>query len=235
MKPRFFKRENIYKIIIVLALILTITASVYAIINGRHYFSRRNLRQLENEIKSFGIWSPLAIFGIIFLDILIPPLPIPIPLVEIIAGVILGFWPGAILIWVTQLISSITAFSLSKRIGKFFINGIMKNRIFGFYQQFIKKRGTFAVFVIRATMSAPFSISYMAGLMQMNALGFTVAILLGAIPEVVIFVYLGTLIQQTHIRLWYILITLVILGTIPLIVLLTSKIWPKRSAVDTHK
>lgn len=227
--PRIhFKKEQLYQLIIAIAIILTVVAAIYAIINGRHYFNRRSLRQLQGEITSYGIWSPFIIFFLIFINILIPPLPIPVPFVEIAAGVIFGFWPGVIIVWISQVLSSIATYIFSKHIGKLFLRNLMRSNFLNFFRQFIEKRGAFAIFVIRATMSAPFSVSYLAGFMQVGLLGFTGAIMLGAIPETVLFVYLGTLIQHTRIRLWYIFTFLVILSILPFILLLISKLLPKR-------
>ena len=223
-----FKKEQLYRMIIVIGIILTIIAAVYAIITGRHYFTRRNLLQLQTAISSYGVWSPLIIFFLIFINILVPPLPLPIPLVEIATGVIYGLWPGIILIWITQVISAVTSFVISKYIGKLFLKKLIQSKFLSFFKRFIEKKGALAIFVIRATMSSPFNISYLAGFMQIGFIGFMIATALGIIPETVLFVYLGTLIQHTRIRLWYVFIGLVVVGILPFTVLLVSKLFPKK-------
>lgn len=227
-KRNYLNRELLYRIIIALAIIVTVIAGVYAIMNGRHYFNRRNLRLLDDQILSFGIWAPLVIVFLIFINILIPPIPIPIPLVEIAAGVIFGFWPGVLLVWVSQVLSSVITFLLSRKIGKFFLKKLMNSKFLGFIREFIAKKGALGVFVIRATMTSPFSISYIAGFMDISLLGFTLAMIVGAIPETILFVYLGTLAQHARIRLWYIGIPMVILSLLPLTIFLTTKLLPKK-------
>lgn len=224
-------KEQIYRIIIVLAIIVTVISAIYAIINGRYYFNHRNLRLMQQSITSYGVWSPLIIFALICINTLIPPIPIPIPLIEIATGAVFGLWPGIIIIWVTQVISSIITFFLSRYIGKFFLKKLMQNQFVGFFRQFIQKKGPFAIFVIRATMSSPINISYLGGLMQVGFLGFTIATALGVIPETVLFVYLGTLMQHTRIRLWYIFIGLVVMGIAPFTALLLSRLFSRKKEV----
>ena len=66
----------------VAAVVVTLVAAIYGLVNGRKYFSNRTLRQVGTEIKTFGIWSPLVIFSLMLLAALVPPLPIPMPFLE---------------------------------------------------------------------------------------------------------------------------------------------------------
>ena len=214
-------RKNLYRILIFLAIVATLVASTYAIINGRRYFSNRNLRQIGTELKVFGVWTPLVIFLLILASALIPPLPIPTSFLEISSGIIFGFWPGVILVWLSQIISAIACFLLSQKIGKIFIDKISKFSAFNFFKQFIEKQGALAIFVLRATMTSPFNVSYFAGLMQMKINEFFVATAVGAIPETVLFVYLGTLIsERVRFRLWYVFLGLLILNYLPTLIAL---------------
>jgi uncharacterized membrane protein YdjX (TVP38/TMEM64 family) len=223
------KWERVYKILLTIAIILVIAATIYGVITGRKYFTRRSLRLLEGELKPFGIWSPVAVFGLIFVSILIPPLPIPIPLMEIVCGMLFGFWPGVILAWFAQVTSSIAAFLLSRTIGKRFLQGILKNKFISLYKDAIKEKGALAVFVIRTFMAAPFSISYLVGFMQMNMAGFIVATGFGVIPEATFFVYLGTLILHTRIRLGYIFLIIGLLSlTGPLYIFVANLLKKKK-------
>ena len=205
----------------VAAVVVTLVAAIYGLVNGRKYFSNRTLRQVGTEIKTFGIWSPLVIFSLMLLAALVPPLPIPMPFLEISAGIIFGFWPGAVLILISQIASAIACFSLSKRIGRMFVEKIVNLPVFAFFKQFIEKKGALAVFVFRATMSCPFNISYFSGLISMDSNNFFWASALGSIPETTLFVYIGTLIsQRVRFRLWYVFIILLILNYLPTGILL---------------
>jgi uncharacterized membrane protein YdjX (TVP38/TMEM64 family) len=216
------KAGRTYQTLIIIALVVLIIGSVYTVIHGRHYFNRSHVRRLEGKIDSTGILSPLVVFALILISTLIPPLPLPIPLIEMAAGLLFGFWPAVVLVWFSQLESSLAAFQISRHFRKRLMKKILDSKLFTVYREFIKKKGPLAVFVIRAVMAAPFNISYMAGFMEMNPLSFSLATALGVVPEVLLFVYLGTLVQHTHIRLWYVFILLVILAVGPLVALMMT-------------
>lgn len=222
-------QKDLYRILIVIAITLTLAASVYAVVGERHYFTNRNLRQIGSEIRAYGIWSPIIIFSLIVLSTVIPPLPVPIAFLEISAGIIFGFWPGIILVWGSQVASALTCFALSKKIGRLFVDRISKSQIFAFFKQFVEKRRALAIFVLRATMSSPFNVSYLAGLMQMNGWEFFAASALGVIPEAVLFVFLGTLInERVRFHLWYIFLLLLLLNYLPTLILISVKYLRRR-------
>lgn len=225
----FFNKDRVYKIITIIAFILIIAVSIYVILNGREYFEDRNIGQLIAQVKQFGNWMPIALFGFILVTNLVPPLPIPVPLLEIAAGSIFGFWMGFVFIWISQIISSISAFYLSKFVSKLFLKKILQNRFFVFYNKFIEKRGAFAIFVIRAAMIAPFNMGYLAGFSKISFLKFAIANALGLISESVIFTYFGSLIaNKMHFPVWDIFVILVVLAVAPVLVILGARIWARK-------
>ena len=71
------------------------------------------------------------------------------------------------------------------------------------------------IFITRATLAAPFNIvSFLAGLTNMNVVSFFTATLLGTIPESALYSLLGSVIKVTRIRLWYVYIAVVIVGSV---------------------
>jgi uncharacterized membrane protein YdjX (TVP38/TMEM64 family) len=228
-------KKNIYQILIVIAIFAIVIASVYTVVNGRHYFTNHNLRQIGTELRNYGIWSPIVIFLLILTSALIPPLPLPISFLEISSGIIFGFWPGILLAWFSQIISFIACFLLSQKIGKIFIGKIVNLPIFNFYKQYIEKKGALAIFVFRATLSSPFNISYFAGLIKMNGWKFFIASALGVIPEVVLFVFLGTLIDEhVRFRLWYIFLFLLVLTYLPNLILISINYLKNHKKNEKH-
>lgn len=229
-------RHRYRKVFITVAIILLILFSLYAVTSGRHYFTRRSVRLIEHELNSFGTLSPVILFGLIVISTLIPPLPIPIPLIEIAAGMMYGFVPGIILVWISQMVSSIAAFALSRYVGKRWLKRFLNNPFINFYLRYIDKFGFSAVFIIRAVIAAPFNISYVAGLSRIRNSVFLAATALGILSEVFVFVYIGTLVRNTRIQLWYIFILLVLLGILPLIASMAIKLMTKSPvAQPEHK
>jgi uncharacterized membrane protein YdjX (TVP38/TMEM64 family) len=216
---------TIRKILVALAIIIGVALLVYLIVHGRHYFNRVSLRQMQTVINSYGSWSPVAIIFLIVISTVIPPLPIPIMLIEIAAGLIFGFGNGFLLVWISQIIASLAAFIMTRIIGKSIFRRILENRIFNFYRRYIHNKGPLAVFMIRATMASPLNVvSFLAGLTQMHIIDFTIATILGTIPEALLFSYIGSLLQHTHLRLWYIFVLIVLLSALgPVFMYLESK------------
>lgn len=216
---------TIRKILISLAILIGIAVVVYLIIQGRHYFSRRSIREMQTVINSYGSWAPIALVFSIVISTLVPPLPLPIPLIEMAAGLMFGFGEGFLLVWFSQIIASVGAFIMTRMIGKSIFGRLLENRIFNFYRRYIHNKGPLAVFTIRATMASPFNVvSFLAGLTQMKIRNFTIATILGTIPESLLFSYIGSLLQSMRLRLWYIFILTVILGAIgPILMYLESK------------
>lgn len=215
------------KILIFVTLVLVMIAAISVIVSGREYFTSHNIRILQIQIGSFGILSPLILFTLIFISTLIPPLPIPIPLIEIVAGLMFGFVPGIALIWISQMVSSIAAFTITRHLNTHFFKRFINNPFFNFYKRFIVKRGARGIFVIRSVMAAPFNISYMAGLTTIEFSDFAMATALGILPEAISFVYLGTLVHDSQIHLWYVLVLLVVLAILPLVTTMIVQLFSK--------
>lgn len=221
--PKFLRNKSIRNTLIVLGVIFIITMAIYIILTGRHYFSRRSIREMQSIELSYGSFSPIVVFILILLSTVFPPLPIPVPLVEISAGVLLGFLKGFLVVWPSQIVSSLCAFTISKFLGKHTFNNFFKGRAFIVYRKYIDKNGSKAIFITRALMASPFNIvSYFAGLTQIRYLNFLLATVLGTIPESLLYPYLGSIIKTAHIRLWYVFILLVLLNVFaPVIVMMT--------------
>lgn len=198
-----------------LAIAIILATAIYLVLHGQSYFSRRELKQTRRFIRSFGMLSPLVLLLLILLSTLVPPLPLPIPLLEIAGGMVLGFWGGFVTVWLSQIFSSFAAFQLSRRLGRKFMEKFTHNKIVKFYEAFLKRRGPVAVLMLRATMGTPFnSISYLAGLTQMRIVSFLGATILGTIPEALIFTFIGSRLRSLHLNLWYLFVGVVIIGAI---------------------
>lgn len=201
------KSRNLRKAIYIIGIIIFIALIIYLAYEGRQYFSRHEIRLIRISVTSFGSWTPLAIFGLIFINTMIPPLPIPAPLIEVVAGVTLGFWEGFFVVWISQIITSCSAFIVTRLIGRKFFNKFIENKLFTSYRNFVKEKGSKAVLITRLTMSAPFNfVSFFAGVTSMSFAGFSLATILGTVPESIIYTFIGSILRRTHLSLFYVLI-----------------------------
>ncbi len=214
-KYRHFRIQYLFYII---AVIVALVALVFIITHSRGYFNRRIVRQFQSYISSYGSLSPLILVFLIFISTIIPPLPLPIPLIEIAAGLVFGFWPGFFLVWISQIGSSILAFAVTRLFGNRIFGGILKIRIWSFYRQYLDTNGAITVFLTRVIMASPFNIvSYLSGLSKMGLPGFAAATILGTIPESILFPYIGSRLKEIHLGFGYIftiLISVSITGSI---------------------
>lgn len=209
------KKTRWQSLLWILGIIVLIAVIVYAIIAGRHALSRRNIRLMSGYITSYGVYSPYIVIGLIILSTLIPPLPLPIPIIELAAGYMFGFGPGFFLIWFSQIISSLCAFWATRLVGKRVIMFLRKYAIFRTYEHYVVGHGAMGIFVTRATLSAPMNIvSFLAGLTDMGMFSFFTATFLGTIPESLFYPFIGNLIRSTRIRLWYVWIAILLLGSV---------------------
>jgi uncharacterized membrane protein YdjX (TVP38/TMEM64 family) len=212
----FFKTKKIRKLLLILLVVVCVLATFYFLIHGSNYFSHTGIRQIRNYTKSFGIFAPFIVVFLIFLSTAIPPLPLPVPLVELAAGAVFGFAESALIIWISQIGSSIFAFYIARFLKKrFFGANIIKNSRWDFYRSYLNKKGALAVFLIRFVMAAPFNIiSYLAGLTQINIVSFIIATTLGTIPESLLYSYLGSQIRTLHIKLAYLSLLIIFIGSL---------------------
>jgi uncharacterized membrane protein YdjX (TVP38/TMEM64 family) len=203
------------RVIKICAVVIAAAVVIYLIINARHFFNFRLVRETEQLINSYGIWAPGAAVALIILSTIIPPLPIPVPLIEIAAGLIFGFWEGFVLVWIGQIISSLLAYSSTHIIGRHFLKGFMENKIFAPYKHYIHHGGPLAVFIARITLSAPFNVvSFVAGIMAMDLGKFTIATVFGTLSESLLYPFIGSILRHTRLGLWRIFILVVLLGVI---------------------
>src|SRR5258708_7118018 len=93
----------------ILAVLLSVCIGFFFLFlftHSRTYFGRRVILGEQRYILSYGGWAPVFVFSLILLSTIIPPLPLPVPLIEIAAGFAFGFLPGALVVWISQVLSS---------------------------------------------------------------------------------------------------------------------------------
>jgi len=196
-----FKKKN-FKRIAIIILVTLLLVGLFFLLRNQNFLRRRLLRQFQDYVLSFGPLAPIIIILMIFLNTLIPPLPIPIPMVELASGVIFGFWGGWIVAWFGQIISSFSAFAVTRFLNKTFLSKWINNKRWSFYQEYLNQSGTKAILITRGTMTSPFNIiSFLAGTSSMSWVSFLWATALGVIPETVLYVLIGSQLRYLHIRL----------------------------------
>ena len=231
---KLLKNPKIRRTLVIITIILILAVSVFIILNGNNYFKRRNIRQMQRLVQSFGFLSPLVIVFLILLSTVIPPLPIPVPVVELAAGVVYGFFEGFVVVWIAQVVSSLSAFYISRILRKTVFSSLTQNRSWEPYRQYLNRKGAQAVMITRLLMAAPFNIiSYLAGLTRMELPSFLGATVIGTIPESAIYSFIGSRLRGSHFNLWYVFVLVVGTGAIGIIFTLLMLRSIRRSAKRT--
>ncbi|PWU23698.1 hypothetical protein C5B42_02205 [Candidatus Cerribacteria bacterium 'Amazon FNV 2010 28 9'] len=208
--------------------ILAIVA--YFSIHHPRLIRRSTLRRFEQYTSSYGSLAPIAIFVLMLISTVIPVLPLPTPIIELAAGALFGFVPGFLLIWLSQIISSLAAYVISLFFGKRFFKGLQQRRFWQRSVEYVHEHGVFAVFVSRFTMSSPFNIiSFIAGLAHMNVVSFTIATIGGTILESALYTYIGFELRQGHVSLWLVSIGVLAICIIGVVLLFSFlRAWNKK-------
>ncbi len=90
-----------------------------------YYLNKYGLETLRNEVNKIGIWAPLGIFVLRFTSVIIPALPSTA--YSILAGALLGFEKGILIICMSDLVSCTTSFFIARSFGKNIIRNIFGN------------------------------------------------------------------------------------------------------------
>ncbi len=186
----------------------TVTVIIVAtfLIQNLHPVSSKSINDAQVTISSFGYLAPLAVIFLIFVSTMIPPLPLPIPVIEIAAGLLFGFWKGMAISWIGEIVSSSCAFYFSKIFGKPIVKYLVKHPVFNFHRYSLQRRGAISVFLTRITLINHFNvISFMAGLTSISFVSFLIATSLGILPETILFPFIGSMFRTSEFNLGYIL------------------------------
>ncbi len=124
------KQRRLLSLIRILVIIALFAAAVYLI-------QLYGVSHLRAQVHSMGVWAPLGIILLRFISIVIPALPSTA--YSLLAGALLGFQQGIVVIIVADLLACSTAFFLSRRYGRSLVEKLVGQR-FMFRVEKLSKR-----------------------------------------------------------------------------------------------
>src|SRR5581483_6012722 len=194
-----------WRVILICLAISIGTLLLVLFLGSQRHFYRRSIREIETNVRSLGIFSPIAVIVLVILSTVIPPLPLPIPFIEITAGIIFGFIQGFLLNWIAQVVSSVAAYYVAQRFGKRIMKFFGKQKFLSYYTDYLKKSGAKAILATRATLASPFNIvSFLAGLIEIEFSKFFLATVIGTIPDAALYAFIGSIIRKTRLSLGWV-------------------------------
>lgn len=158
-----------------------------------YYFSmydRFNSENVQEFIRSFGPWAPVA-FAVIY------TVSAPIPLISLVlsplSGLLFGTLWGTILVVGIATLSSLIPFTLSRQLGQEWVASKIKGKkLDEIYQQTAGQGGFAAILMMRLVPVLPWEVqNYVAGLMKISLPAYLIATALGIIPGSFGLVFLG--------------------------------------------
>lgn len=162
---------------------------IFVMIKYGKYIRHIRIHKIMEYIKSYGEFSAF-IFIVIY--VLKPVLFIvPSSIMSIIAGSIYGPYVATILSMIGCFGSATVAFFLAKFLGKSFVDKILRGKALNLDNN-IEKYGFKVMTVMRLSFVFPFDgLSYAAGLTKIKYRDFIFGTILGILPEMVTYSFMG--------------------------------------------
>jgi uncharacterized membrane protein YdjX (TVP38/TMEM64 family) len=182
--------RNKQKALTAIQVIIVITAIVGI---SWYFFSRYdavNKDNIQAFVSGFGIWAPIAYAA---LYIACSPIPFLAPTFSAVGGLLFGAFKGTLIINVVATISAFVPFSLSRRLGRDWVESKLKGKkLDSIYQQSEGDKAFTFIVLLRLIPVLPWEIqNYVAGLTKVKIPTFILGTMLGIIPGSFSLAFLG--------------------------------------------
>ena len=173
----------------IVVLTIVVFFVVYLLYRYGSFIMHPNLKEWGKVLRSYGKYSPLIFIILYSLKPLI--LVIPTSAMSILAGRLFGPWLAFIYTMLSCFFSSTIAFYLARYLGKDFVDKLLKGKSLKFEND-IEKYGFQIMFLMRLSFVFPFDpLSYAAGLSRMKYKDFILGTMIGIIPEMFAYSFIG--------------------------------------------
>lgn len=161
-----------------------------------HYFRHKKIgvNEIKSYLLSYGQWS----VGILLLIYTIKPIFVvtPISVLAVASGLVYGPLYGTIYTMIGAFLSATVGFYIAKYLGEGPVSKLLKGKKFQIEGD-IEKNGFSIILMLRLAFIFPYDpLSYAAGLSKMKYRDFIAGTLIGVLPEMIAYNYLGTSIED---------------------------------------
>lgn len=178
------RRRGILSLLFVTVVVVGVTALV------QQYLPVSDARTLRTWIGQFGVFAPVVFIAIQALQVVVAPIPGQV--VALIGGYLFGPVAGTVYSLTGVLIGSTVAFSLAKRYGRPFVEGVLHEDVVDRFDGFVERVGVPGLLVFVVIPGLPDdAICFVSGLTRWRLRTFIAVVSVGRLPAYVLTVYAG--------------------------------------------
>lgn len=145
---------------------------------------------IERYIRSVGPWGVAVSIGLMVIHSFVP---FPAEFIAVANGMLYGHFWGVVITWSGAMLGAFLAFGLARRLGRPYVERLLKSGSLRAMEQWFDRHGGGAVFVSRFIPVISFNlINYVAGLTRMSWWTFAWSTGLGILPLTVLMVFMGS-------------------------------------------
>lgn len=154
------------------------------------------VEQLMTELQAWvdqnRRWSMLAMTVVLVVGILVM---FPSSLLMMLSGFLFGVIKGFLVVWIATFFASTAAFLIARKLARPLVaRRIASKPSFMAIDRAIRRKGFFVVLLTRLIMVLPFpALNYSHGLTDVRLRDYVLGTMIGMVPGIFLFVFLGTL------------------------------------------
>lgn len=184
-----------YRYGIAVALALVFIAAAFILLQDQFSFLG-DRESFQRFVESFGVWGPLVIISVIVLEVVIAPIPGFVPIA--VAGFLFGPLEGAAYAYIGNVVGSILAFLLARKIGRQIVVRLMGAKRLQKYETMMRRRGDW-LFAFYFFPVIPVDVlSMVFGLSGVSFKKFTVIMSIGFIAYIVALSFFGEYLAKLY-------------------------------------
>jgi len=141
----------------------------------------------KNPAWSFPVLVALLVIGILLM--------MPASVMMMVSGFLFGLGKGFLAVWLAVVLASTAAFWIARKLARPMIERRLASRPqFVAIDRAIRRKGFYVVFLTRLVLLLPFpALNYSHGLTDVRLRDYVAGTMIGMVPAIFLFVYLGTL------------------------------------------
>lgn len=144
--PSFFASRRARNRFIVHTLVVTLILLVGFVLVRRHFAFLTDPADVRLYVQSFGRWAPVVLITLQALQVVVAPVPGHI--LAAVAGFLFGSWWGTLYNMIGITLGSATAFWLSRRFGRSYVERMIAVEALASFDGFIERHGLLSLFVL---------------------------------------------------------------------------------------